>query len=158
MKDNIEMEGHKDMSKRTAVAVAVGALLIAALAAPTAGAAASAGLSTNCDHDGHCVKGSAMSTNGGTTVSVVPAVTEVGTAVAICTGVGPGASLIQISCSIGGNSRTMSFPGSAGAVPLITTTGTLERKPVCWNVLGIFPVLTGAPHQVPTGGCAQVAV
>lgn len=136
-------------------------LVCTALAIPSAHALTSVGLSTNCDSDGHCVTGSAMSSNAGTNietidVSVVP--TEAGAAVAICKGSGPGATLIQITCSVGQKSETMSFPGSVGAVPVVTTTGTLARLPVCWDVLGFFPVVLGAEHQVPTGGCAIVGV
>lgn len=136
-------------------------LIGSAVAIPSAHALTSAGLSANCDSDGHCVTGSAMSSNAGSnveTIDISVVATEAGAAVAICKGTAPGATLIQITCSIGQKSETMSFPGSAGAVPVATTTGTLARMPVCWDVLGFFPVILGAEHQVPTGGCAIVGV
>lgn len=137
-------------------------LLSTFLVVPSADALTSVGLSTQCDEDGHCVTGSAMSSNAGANTSglvdVSLLVTEVGAAVAICKGTGPGATLIQITCSVGRKSETMSFPGSAGLVPVATTTGTLARLPVCWNVVGFFPTLLGPEHQVPTGDCAIVAL
>lgn len=136
-----------------------GALLVAAVAVP-ARAAVSAGASVNCDHDNHCVEGTAWSTNGG--VNVVSGV-ESGAAVAVCQGIGsPLATVMEITCSLGeingrGVEETMSFPGTAGAVPLVTTTNALERRPVCWRVTGIFPTGLGSPHTVGTGDCAQLA-
>jgi hypothetical protein len=127
---------------------------------PAAQATFSAGVSTNCDPDGHCVEGSATSSNIGRSsaveIQIIP--DETGAAVAICTGLANGATLMEITCDHGRVSQTMSFPGTAGAVPLQTTQARLERLPVCWDVTGYFPVITGLQHIVGTGGCAQLAV
>jgi hypothetical protein len=131
-------------------------LLFGAIAMPSANAISSVGFSSNCDSDGHCVTGTAMSSNAAIQVSSERL--SAGKAVAICKGNGTGAVIIEITCSIGSNSQTMSFPGSAGAVPIETNTNQLGRLPVCWDVTGFFPVITGPEHQVPTSGCAIVGV
>lgn len=127
-----------------------------ALGMPSSHALTSVGLSVECDGDGHCASGTAYSTNAG--INGLGAA-ETGAAAAACVGKGfPGATIVQISCSIGRQTRTMSFPGSAGAVPLLTTTSALDRLPVCWSVTAIFPVVTGPPHSVSTGDCALLSV
>jgi hypothetical protein len=141
---------------RRALGLVLTLLAFSALVMPSANAAFSGGASANCDSDNHCVTGGATSSNVGANVQIVEGNT--GAAVAICTGTGNGATLMQITCSIGGQNATMSFPGTAGAVPLQTTQARLERLPVCWHVIGYFPTLTGLPHEVPTGACAQLAL
>lgn len=145
---------------RRLVGLGLAVVVISALAMPGAHALVSAGISTNCDSDGHCVTGSAASSNAGsnTTVEVQVVSDDLGAALAICKGTGTGATLMQITCSHGALSETMSFPGSAGAVPLQTTQARLERLPVCWVVTGYFPVILGDPHIVPTDDCAQLAL
>lgn len=144
---------------RKSLGVALALLLVAALAAP-AQALISLGVSQNCDSDGHCVAGGAQAVNAGPSgvvdVQVIP--TNAGAAVAVCTGSGNGASLLEISCSHGQVSQTMSFPGTAGAVPLQTTQARLERLPVCWEVTGYFPRILAVQHVVGTSGCSQLAI
>lgn len=144
---------------RQLAALGLTVLVFSALAVPGAHALVSAGLSTKCDSDGHCVTGSAASSNAGLNTNQVEIVTDdAGAALAICKGTGNGATLIEITCSHGALNETMSFPGTAGAVPLQTTQARLERLPVCWEVTGYFPVPFDEPHIVPTDGCAQLAV
>lgn len=121
--------------------------------APPARAISSVGLSRECDSYGHCVTGSAFSSNAGTDVNG-----GAGTAAAVCKGGANGAVLLQVTCSVGGKASTMSFPGTVGAVPVITDSATLAVTRVCWNVVGYFPNLSGEPFTVGTGGCAFVAV
>ena len=148
------------LRKAAFVLILVGALSVTAM--PFAQALTSFGLSADCDSDGHCVSGTAMSSNAGVNASTLPEVSvdvdELGAAIALCKGSGTGATLIQITCSIGQQSQTMSFPGSVGAVPLATTTDKLDRLPVCWDVTGFFPTIFGAEHRVSTGGCALLGV
>jgi hypothetical protein len=146
--------------KKGTILLLAGALVVSAVALPAAQATVSAGASYNCDHDNHCVEGHAWSSNGG--VDIIRGV-ESGAAIAVCQGTGIGATLMEITCSLGeingrGVEETMSFPGSAGAVPLVTTTNALERRPVCWKVTGIFPTILGSPHIVPTDDCALLAL
>ncbi|MFN2588075.1 MAG: hypothetical protein ABR613_08160 [Actinomycetota bacterium] len=135
-------------------------VVLSALAMSGAHALVSAGISTNCDFDGHCVTGSAASSNAGSNTRVEVQVVRDGTgaAVAICKGTANLSSLIEITCSHGNLSNTMSFPGTAGVVPLQTTQARLERLPVCWVVTGYFPAILGDPHIVSTDDCAQLAV
>lgn len=149
--------------KKSVILLLAGVLVGSSLAVPGASAAVSAGVSLTCDHDNHCVSGKASSSNGGLTVTPVSG-GQVGTALAVCQGTGvAGATLMEITCSLGtidgqGVESTMSFPGSGGAVPLVTTTGDLARRPVCWKVTGIFPTVLGSPHVVSTADCAQLAL
>ncbi|HYO61815.1 MAG TPA: hypothetical protein VEU29_07940 [Actinomycetota bacterium] len=132
-------------------------MTVAAIApASPAKAVASAGVSHACDAYGHCVTGSAFSSNSAVNVSVVD--TGVGAAVAGCKGTANGSTLIVVTCSIGTRSQTMSFPGTAGVVAAATDTSTLGRVPVCWRVVAYFPNLSGMPYEVPVDGCALVAL
>jgi hypothetical protein len=153
--------------KKAVILLLAGVVAGSSLAIPGANAAVSAGFSMDCDRDNHCVSGKASSSNGGVTISSLSDFSDggqIGTAVAVCQGLGvPGATLIEITCSLGtidgsGLESTMSFPGSAGGVPLVTTTGDLARRPVCWKVTGIFPTILGSPHIVSTDDCALLAL
>lgn len=150
--------------KKTLILLLAGILVGSSLVIPAASAAVSAGFSMECDRDNHCVTGKASSSNGGVSITSISEGGQIGTAVAVCQGLGvAGAALIEITCSLGtidgaGLESTMSFPGSAGAVPLATTTGDLQRRPVCWEVTGIFPTVLGSPHVVSTSDCAQLAL
>jgi hypothetical protein len=146
---------------RKALGLVLAVVAVGALTMPVAGAAVSAGVSANCDPDGHCVEGGATSSNVGNTDLVEAQILPNGTgaAAAVCTGTANGATLMEITCAHGRQSRTMSFPGSAGAVPLQTTQAKLDRWPVCWDVTGYFPVLLGGlQHIVNTHGCSQLAI
>lgn len=148
--------------KRRLVGLGLTAVIFIALAMPAAQALVSVGVSAGCDADGHCVSGGAEAVNGasprfaGIDVEVLP--DDTGAAEAICSGASNGSTLIEITCTHGNQSNTMSFPGSAGAVPLATTSARLERLPVCWSVKAYFPVVTGAQHIVPTSGCELLGV
>jgi hypothetical protein len=135
------------------IAAVVFLATVAAVPAQPAFAVASAGVSQRCDDYGHCVTGSAFSSNAGVSLDA----SGVGAAVAACKGGSNGAVLMQITCSVGGDSETMSFPGSAGVVPLVTDTGTSERIRVCWSIVGYFPNVAGEPFEVPTQGCALLS-
>lgn len=146
--------------KKGTILLLAGALAVSAVAIPAAQATVSAGASFDCDSDSHCVEGHAWSSNGG--VDIINNV-ESGAAIAVCQGTGIGATLMEITCSLGeingrGIEQTMSFPGSGGAVPLVTTTNALERRPVCWSVTGIFPTGLGPTHSVSTADCAMLAL
>lgn len=127
-----------------------------ALAGPAqpALAIASAGVSQDCDAHGHCVTGSAFSSNGGVDLSGASA----DTTVAACKGGANGSVLIEVECSIGEEKRSTSLPGSAALVPMLTDTATLARVRVCWLVVGYFPNPVGEPFEVDTDGCALVAL
>lgn len=131
------------------------ALAVAAPVTP-AHAIASVGLSHDCDSYGHCVTGTAASSNGSVTVELFDL--GLGSAVAVCKGGANGSMLLDVTCSIGSDSRRISFPGTTGAVPIVTDTSTLSRLPVCWDVVGYFPNLAGSTFAVPTDGCALLAV
>lgn len=120
-------------------------------------AIASVGATQNCDSYGHCVTGAALSSNGAVDIRALGA-NGLGTAIAVCEGSANGSVLLAITCSVGSSSQTISFPGTAGAVPVASDTSTLSRLPVCWNVVGYFPNLSGPPFTVSTSGCALVAL
>lgn len=149
--------------RRTAAKQASAALGLATIAfvamGPTGSAlaAASAGASQHCDDYGHCVTGTAFSSNGGVSLEKSQDSTT-GAAIAVCKGGANGAVLLEVTCSVGPQSQTMSFPGTVGAVPLATDTATLERVLVCWTVVGYFPNPTGEPYEVSTAGCALLAL
>ncbi len=128
------------------------------IATSPAQALGSVGLGVECDHDGHCVEATATSTNAAIKLNLTDGESSAGTAVAACKGSAVGATLVQITCSIGSRSSTMSFPGSAGAVPIVTSTSVLARLPVCWDVTAYFPVINGPQHVVTNSGCALLSV
>ncbi|HEX2294394.1 MAG TPA: hypothetical protein VHN37_03710 [Actinomycetota bacterium] len=124
--------------------------------ADAARATASVGVSQKCDAHGHCVAGSAFSANGG--VNLTNAASGLGAALAACKGTANGSILLEVTCSIGANSQTIAFPGTAGIVPVATDTSTLSRVKVCWNVVGYFPNPSGEHYEVSTSGCALLAL
>ena len=144
--------GPQRRRRSTFGAIGVLACLVTAMLPSSAQAAVSAGLSQKCDAAGHCVTGQAFSVNAASEAGQIP-----GKAVAVCLGSGNGALIVDITCSIGGESSEISFPGTAGAVPLVVDAATLNRLPVCWSVTGYFINLSGAPIPVNTHNCALVA-
>jgi hypothetical protein len=126
--------------------ILVAALVMTTTSATGASATASAGHSGGCHPDGHCVWGWAQSTN------AVP-----GSGQATCHGYAPGATAIEISCSMDGQSRTIALPGPGGSVTVTSSSGP-GPKTVCWVVTAYFAAITGPTHVHTTSGCSQVVV
>ncbi len=117
-------------------------------------AAAGAGVSAECDQYGHCVEGGGTSANAGVNLDL--AGSDLGRGAALCHGTANGAVLMEITCAFGTQSRTMAFPGTAGAVPVVAPTATLSRVPLCWTVVGYFANLSGSHYEVDLQGCVLV--
>src|SRR5688572_26081094 len=92
-----------------AVVVTALAAMVGTMAAP-ASAAASIGGSTGCIKT-HCVVATGKATSGGTSVTG-------GQGVAACSATADGATLVQVTCSARGYSRTRTLPGTTGAAEL----------------------------------------
>lgn len=146
---------------RRVVGLGLAVVVISALAMP-AQATVSVGASVDCDPDGHCVTGGAEAVNVGARATTVTEgeglADDAGVAEAMCWGAANGSTLIQITCTHGNQSNTRSFPGTAGAVPLATTSARLERLPVCWRVTAWFPTGLGPEVRVVTQGCELLGV
>lgn len=139
--------------RRTSLVCAMVALMGLSLPASPANAAAAVGLGVTCDpnHPGFCVTTQVEGAGAGTTKTG-------GQFVAVCKAETTGALVTSVTCSTGGNSRTISVPGSMGASAVTAPTSSLTGHQICWSATGFFidPV-SGEVVPVTDSGCAIVS-
>lgn len=111
------------------------------------------GVGVTCDPSNpeFCVATEASAVGGGTTVTG-------GQVAALCKAETTGALLTSVTCSVGGNSRTISLPGPNGASTVTAPTEDLTGHEVCWSSTGFFTNPLGGVVVVTDDGCAIVTL
>jgi hypothetical protein len=134
--------------RRFKVLIASGAL-VGALVVPAspADAAFSFGESSICrTKSSHCIIATGKAVSGGSSLTG-------GQVAAACEAAATGASIVQVTCTAEGHSRTRSFTGTAGAAELQYATNDLDPVPVCWSATAYWPNPNGGTYQATTSGC-----
>lgn len=138
--------------KRTALGAIVAVIALMLPAGP-ANAGGGVGVGVTCDpqHPAFCVTTQVEAAGAGTTITG-------GHVAAVCKAETTGALLTSVTCSTGGNSRTISLPGPVGASAVTARTSTLTGHQVCWSSTGFFTDPLGDVVAVTDSGCSIVTV
>lgn len=139
--------------RRLAVVCSVLAVTGLLFPAAPANAAVSVGVGITCDPNNpeFCVTTEVAGAGGGTTVTG-------GQFAAACVAETTGALTTSVTCSTGGNSRTISLPGPYGASAVTAPTSSLTGHEVCWSSTGFFIDPLGGVVTVTDSGCAIITI
>lgn len=131
-----------------AVAVVMGLLPVTPA---SAGGGVGAGVTCDPGNPAFCVTTQVAAVGAGSTVTG-------GQVAAVCEAETTGALLTSVTCSTGGNSRTVSLPGPYGASAVTAPTSSLTGHQVCWSSTGFFTDPLGDVVAVTDSGCSIVTI